>query len=261
MINNPSAAPSAQTTRVARAIWAAMQTQSANNAKNFITKLTKEETAAALESGTDIAEFAVGVGRGGRVKIACYVFKNTHSLSLPPPQGMDVALFKEAYEDQKFDFLLSHAAYCRDVLKLKKGQTAVISNGRVSHGRAMPDKYSLKKKKTIHLPINASAAHKTVVYSAIHLFIHLFLFFPDNWPAGAGRGFQPGRLPATGEHHLQNFRRSNQKQNQHDGDRGGQVGLDAVGSLEKRFQWLSMRKKTTTKPTKKMNGFVSGPAT
>lgn len=86
MINNPSAAPSAQTTRVARAIWAAMQTQSANNAKNFITKLTKEETAAALESGTDIAEFAVGVGRGGRggrVKIACYVFRNTHSVCLP----------------------------------------------------------------------------------------------------------------------------------------------------------------------------------
>ncbi|XP_075873860.1 UDP-glucose:glycoprotein glucosyltransferase 1 isoform X2 [Nelusetta ayraudi] len=105
MINNPSAPLSTQTTRVARAIWAAMQTQSANNAKNFITKLTKEETAAALESGTDIAEFAVG--------------------------GMDVALFKEAYEDQKFDFLLSHAAYCRDVLKLKKGQTAVISNGRI----------------------------------------------------------------------------------------------------------------------------------
>lgn len=48
-------------------------------------------------------------------------------------QGMDVSLFKDAYEGPKFDFLLSHAAYCRDVLKLKKGQKAVISNGRVSH--------------------------------------------------------------------------------------------------------------------------------
>ena len=38
-----------------------MQTQTANNAKNFITKLTKEETAAALESGADVADFAVGV--------------------------------------------------------------------------------------------------------------------------------------------------------------------------------------------------------
>ncbi|KAL3049428.1 hypothetical protein OYC64_008810 [Pagothenia borchgrevinki] len=105
MINNPSAAVSAETSRVARAIWAAMQTQSANNAKNFITKLAKEETAAALEEGADIGDFAVG--------------------------GMDVSLFKDAYDGPKFDFLLSHAAYCRDVLKLKKGQRAVISNGRI----------------------------------------------------------------------------------------------------------------------------------
>uniref|UniRef100_A0A8C2WU40 UDP-glucose ceramide glucosyltransferase-like 1 n=1 Tax=Cyclopterus lumpus TaxID=8103 RepID=A0A8C2WU40_CYCLU len=105
MINNPSAAPSAETSRVTRAILAAMQTQSANNAKNFITKLTKEETATALEKGVDVGEFAVG--------------------------GMDVPLFKDAYEGPKFDFLLSHAAYCRDVLKLKKGQMAVISNGRI----------------------------------------------------------------------------------------------------------------------------------
>lgn len=70
MINNPSATPSADTTRVARAIWAAMQTQSANNAKNFITKLTKEETAAALQKGVEIGEFAVGVRREGCVMIA-----------------------------------------------------------------------------------------------------------------------------------------------------------------------------------------------
>ncbi|KAM9841989.1 UDP-glucose:glycoprotein glucosyltransferase 1 [Aulostomus maculatus] len=105
MINNPSAAPSAETSRVTRAIWVAMQTQNANNAKNFITKMAKEDTAAALEKGVDIGEFAVG--------------------------GMDVSLFKSAYESPKFDFLLSHAAYCRDVLKLKKGQRAVISNGRI----------------------------------------------------------------------------------------------------------------------------------
>ncbi|XP_077394510.1 UDP-glucose:glycoprotein glucosyltransferase 1 isoform X1 [Festucalex cinctus] len=104
-ISNPSAKPSAESSRVTRAIWAAMQTQSANNAKNFITKMAKEETAAALQKGTDVTEFAVG--------------------------GMDVSSFKSAYESHKFDFLLSHAAYCRDVLKLKKGQRAVISNGRI----------------------------------------------------------------------------------------------------------------------------------
>uniref|UniRef100_A0A673B687 UDP-glucose ceramide glucosyltransferase-like 1 n=1 Tax=Sphaeramia orbicularis TaxID=375764 RepID=A0A673B687_9TELE len=111
MINNPSNDPSAETNHVARAIWAAMQTQSANNAKNFITKMAKEETAAALEKGADIRDFA----------------------------GMDVSLFKSAYEGPKFDFLLSHAVYCRDVLKLKKGQRAVISNGRVSHSHSLTE--------------------------------------------------------------------------------------------------------------------------
>ncbi|XP_034050699.1 UDP-glucose:glycoprotein glucosyltransferase 1 [Thalassophryne amazonica] len=105
MINNPSGTPSAETSHVARAIWSAMQTQSANNAKNFITKMAKEETAAALENGADIGVFAVG--------------------------GMDLSLFKSAYESNNFDFLLSHAAYCSGVLKLKKGQRAVISNGRI----------------------------------------------------------------------------------------------------------------------------------
>lgn len=61
MINNPTDSPSNKTTLIARAIWAAMQTQTANNAKNFITKIVKEETADALYSGTDIADFAVGV--------------------------------------------------------------------------------------------------------------------------------------------------------------------------------------------------------
>lgn len=44
---------------------------------------------------------------------------------------MDTNIFKEAFESPKMDFVLSHAIYCRDVLKLKKGQRAVISNGRV----------------------------------------------------------------------------------------------------------------------------------
>ncbi|XP_010566515.1 PREDICTED: UDP-glucose:glycoprotein glucosyltransferase 1 isoform X3 [Haliaeetus leucocephalus] len=46
-------------------------------------------------------------------------------------QGMDINIFKEAFESPKVDFILSHAIYCRDVLKLKKGQRAVISNGRI----------------------------------------------------------------------------------------------------------------------------------
>ncbi|XP_044147949.1 LOW QUALITY PROTEIN: UDP-glucose:glycoprotein glucosyltransferase 1-like [Bufo gargarizans] len=105
MINNPSQDPSSETTRIGRAIWAALQTQTSNNAKNFITKIIKEENAGALEAGQDIAEFAVG--------------------------GMDVSLFREAFDSPKVDFILSHAAYCRDVLKLKQGERAVIGNGRI----------------------------------------------------------------------------------------------------------------------------------
>uniref|UniRef100_A0A8C3TQV9 UDP-glucose ceramide glucosyltransferase-like 1 n=1 Tax=Catharus ustulatus TaxID=91951 RepID=A0A8C3TQV9_CATUS len=105
MINNPSEEPNSQNTIVAKAIWAALQTQTSNNAKNFITKMAKEETVKALEAGADILEFAVG--------------------------GMDTTIFKEAFESPKVDFILSHAIYCRDVLKLKKGQRAVISNGRI----------------------------------------------------------------------------------------------------------------------------------
>ncbi|XP_019341673.1 UDP-glucose:glycoprotein glucosyltransferase 1 isoform X2 [Alligator mississippiensis] len=105
MINNPSEEPSNENTLITRAIWAALQTQTSNNAKNFITKMAKEEIAKALEAGADIAEFAVG--------------------------GMDINSFKDAFESPKVDFVLSHAVYCRDVLKLKKGQRAVISNGRI----------------------------------------------------------------------------------------------------------------------------------
>uniref|UniRef100_A0A8C0J494 UDP-glucose ceramide glucosyltransferase-like 1 n=1 Tax=Chelonoidis abingdonii TaxID=106734 RepID=A0A8C0J494_CHEAB len=102
MINNPSEDPTSKNTVITRAIQAALQTQTSNNAKNFITKMAKEETAKALEAGADITEFAVGV---------------------------------KAFESPKVDFILSHAMYCKDVLKLQKGQRAVISSGRV---RSLP---------------------------------------------------------------------------------------------------------------------------
>uniref|UniRef100_A0A8C0J456 UDP-glucose ceramide glucosyltransferase-like 1 n=1 Tax=Chelonoidis abingdonii TaxID=106734 RepID=A0A8C0J456_CHEAB len=53
--------PTSKNTVITRAIQAALQTQTSNNAKNFITKMAKEETAKALEAGADITEFAVGV--------------------------------------------------------------------------------------------------------------------------------------------------------------------------------------------------------
>ncbi|KAE8604939.1 hypothetical protein XENTR_v10014902 [Xenopus tropicalis] len=105
ILSNPSQDPSAESTRIARAIWAALQTQNSNNAKNFITKIVKEENARQIEAGKDPVEFAVG--------------------------GMDTSLFREMFESPKVDFILSHTLYCREVLKLKKGERAIISNGRI----------------------------------------------------------------------------------------------------------------------------------
>uniref|UniRef100_A0A8B9JKG7 UDP-glucose ceramide glucosyltransferase-like 1 n=1 Tax=Astyanax mexicanus TaxID=7994 RepID=A0A8B9JKG7_ASTMX len=59
-------------------------------------------------------------------------YKATSQSDLNILLGMDVPLFQSAFESPKVDFLLAHSAYCRDVLKLRKGQRAVISNGRVT---------------------------------------------------------------------------------------------------------------------------------
>lgn len=61
MINNPSEDIRYENTQISRAIWAALQTQTSNAAKNFITKMAKEETAEALAAGADIGAFSVGV--------------------------------------------------------------------------------------------------------------------------------------------------------------------------------------------------------
>uniref|UniRef100_A0A8C5TLP6 UDP-glucose ceramide glucosyltransferase-like 1 n=1 Tax=Malurus cyaneus samueli TaxID=2593467 RepID=A0A8C5TLP6_9PASS len=156
MINNPSEDPNSQNTIVAKAIWAALQTQTSNNAKNFITKMAKEETVKALEAGADILEFAVG--------------------------GMDTNIFKEAFESPKVDFVLSHAVYCRDVLKLKKGQRAVISNGRIigplEDGEMFnQDDFHLLENiilKTSGQKIKSQIQHNSVGYNAFQVFIHMF---------------------------------------------------------------------------------------
>uniref|UniRef100_A0AAY4AMJ7 UDP-glucose ceramide glucosyltransferase-like 1 n=1 Tax=Denticeps clupeoides TaxID=299321 RepID=A0AAY4AMJ7_9TELE len=112
MINNPSESPSKENSRVARAIWAAMQTQTANNAKNFITKMAKEDT--------NVLNSAIKVW-----------FCHAIAYCDVGLQGMDLTLFRSAYDSPKLDFLLSHTTYCREVLKLQSGQRAVISNGRI----------------------------------------------------------------------------------------------------------------------------------
>lgn len=74
MINNPSQEISYSNTPIFRAIWAALQTQTSNSAKNFITKMAKEETAEALATGVDIGEFSVGVRLEGSEASLSFMF-------------------------------------------------------------------------------------------------------------------------------------------------------------------------------------------
>uniref|UniRef100_A0A8B9R6U0 UDP-glucose ceramide glucosyltransferase-like 1 n=2 Tax=Astyanax mexicanus TaxID=7994 RepID=A0A8B9R6U0_ASTMX len=64
-------------------------------------------------------------------KAVCKTGGGEHDAKMHEKTGMDVPLFQSAFESPKVDFLLAHSAYCRDVLKLRKGQRAVISNGRI----------------------------------------------------------------------------------------------------------------------------------
>lgn len=81
---------------------------------------------------------------------------------------MDLTLFKDVYDGPKVDFLLSHAAYCGEVLKLKKGQNAVISNGRVSPVCSL----NLQVASRVCRPVTASPS-----------------LFTDHWSTGGGGGF------------------------------------------------------------------------
>lgn len=47
-------------------------------------------------------------------------------------QGMDVEAFEKKFNTLEVDFIHSQQLFCGDVLKLRPGQQAVISNGRVS---------------------------------------------------------------------------------------------------------------------------------
>lgn len=73
MINNPSEDVSYENTQISRAIWAALQTQTSSSAKNFITKMAKEETAEALAAGAHMGQFSVGVSLCLREAPPCYL--------------------------------------------------------------------------------------------------------------------------------------------------------------------------------------------
>uniref|UniRef100_A0A673GKU3 UDP-glucose ceramide glucosyltransferase-like 1 n=1 Tax=Sinocyclocheilus rhinocerous TaxID=307959 RepID=A0A673GKU3_9TELE len=105
VINNPSGKPTEDNSALYRAVWASLLTQSSKNMLDFTLKLLKEENVELLKQGTKIK----------------------HLLK----QGMDHDAFEKKFNTMEVDFLHSHQKYCKEVLKLKAGQRAVVSNGRV----------------------------------------------------------------------------------------------------------------------------------
>uniref|UniRef100_A0A673L9F0 UDP-glucose ceramide glucosyltransferase-like 1 n=1 Tax=Sinocyclocheilus rhinocerous TaxID=307959 RepID=A0A673L9F0_9TELE len=104
-INNPSGKPTEDNSGLYRAVWASLLTQSSKNTLDFTLKLLKEENVELLKQGTKIKHLLQQVSE-----------TNTFL-------GM-AALYL-------LDFLHSQQKYCKEVLKLKAGQRAVVSNGRI----------------------------------------------------------------------------------------------------------------------------------
>ncbi|KAM9343363.1 UDP-glucose:glycoprotein glucosyltransferase 2 [Pholidichthys leucotaenia] len=105
VIDNPSEKPSEDNTTLYRAIWASLLTQKNKATAEFVHRLLKEESRKLLQQGTKMKDFLM--------------------------QGMDADAFEKKFNTLEADFVRSQQLFCRDVLKLKPGQRAVISNGRI----------------------------------------------------------------------------------------------------------------------------------
>ncbi|XP_051761619.1 UDP-glucose:glycoprotein glucosyltransferase 2 isoform X2 [Ctenopharyngodon idella] len=105
VINNPSGKPTEDNSALYQAVWASLLTQSSKNTLDFTLKLLKEENVELLKQGTKIK----------------------HLLK----QGMDHDAFEKKFNTMEVHFLHSQQKYCKEVLKLKAGQGAVVSNGRI----------------------------------------------------------------------------------------------------------------------------------
>uniref|UniRef100_A0A668ADE3 UDP-glucose ceramide glucosyltransferase-like 1 n=1 Tax=Myripristis murdjan TaxID=586833 RepID=A0A668ADE3_9TELE len=106
VIANPTGKPSEDNTVLYRAIWASLLTQKNKAAADFLQKLLKEES------------------------VHQYI-QHPKQTFVVPLQGMDEDAFEKKYNTLEVDFIHSQQLFCRDVLKLSRGQRAVVSNGRI----------------------------------------------------------------------------------------------------------------------------------
>ncbi|KAJ8350264.1 hypothetical protein SKAU_G00253940 [Synaphobranchus kaupii] len=105
VIANPASKLTEESTVIVRAIWASLLTQKSKDTFNFVQKLVKEETVQLVQLGTKMKDLL--------------------------PQGMDQDSFEKKFNTLELGFLHSQQLFCRDVLKLKPGDRAVVSNGRI----------------------------------------------------------------------------------------------------------------------------------
>uniref|UniRef100_A0A8C4IKQ2 UDP-glucose ceramide glucosyltransferase-like 1 n=1 Tax=Dicentrarchus labrax TaxID=13489 RepID=A0A8C4IKQ2_DICLA len=103
VIDNPSGKPSEDNTVLYRAIWASLLTQKNKAAAEFVQKLLKEESSQLLQQGTKMKDLLIQVKEG----------------------------LRNVFNTLEVDFIRSQQQFCQDVLKLRPGQRAVISNGRI----------------------------------------------------------------------------------------------------------------------------------
>ncbi|CAH1245599.1 UGGT1 [Branchiostoma lanceolatum] len=106
VLHNPTSVPQDGSQTFARAVQAALDTQTMTLAKNFITKLAKEENVPLVEGGK-LADLYVN--------------------------GMDTVKFEAALKDQKKQtgLLTSHWIFVKNTLKVRPGQRAIVANGMV----------------------------------------------------------------------------------------------------------------------------------
>ncbi|XP_053733940.1 UDP-glucose:glycoprotein glucosyltransferase 2 isoform X2 [Synchiropus splendidus] len=105
VIDNPGSKPQEDNTVLYRAIWAALLTQKNKAAAEFVQKLLKEHSSQLLQQGTKMKDLLM--------------------------QGMDRDAFEKKFNTMEVDFIRSQQLFCREALKLKPGERAVISNGRI----------------------------------------------------------------------------------------------------------------------------------
>ncbi|KAL6485212.1 hypothetical protein MHYP_G00072570 [Metynnis hypsauchen] len=117
VINNPSREPTEDNSALYRAIWASFLTQTTKNTLDFTLKLLKEETVQLLTRGTKIKDLLL--------------------------QGMDQDAFEKKFNTLEMNFLHSQQRFCQEVMKLKAGQRAVVSNGRILGPFAEEEEFSV----------------------------------------------------------------------------------------------------------------------